>query len=135
MPPAVDLEAEARLAELLRVLAFNGAGRTLHDLSTGGLGVALAEACFGAGLGARVALPAGGAALFSETQARALVACAPDQVERVLRLAEGSGVPASEIGETGGPDLVIEAGGETARLEVESLREKWATALPRALGY
>ena len=134
VPPRVDLDAESRLAELLRVLAFNGAARTAHDLSAGGLAVGLAEACFGAGLGARVELPAGGPALFSETQARALVACAPDQAARVLRLAETSGVPAREIGEVGGGELVIGADGETDRLGIEPLRTKWATALPRALG-
>jgi len=134
VPPRVDLDAESRLAELLRVLAFNRAARTAHDLSTGGLAVALAEACFGAGLGVRVELPSGGAALFSETQARALVACAPDQAARVLRLAENSGVPAREIGEVGGAELAIAADGETARLEIEPLRQKWSTALPRALG-
>ena len=135
VPPRVDLEAESRLAELLRVVAFNGAARTAHDLSTGGLGVALAEACFGAGLGARVEVPLAGPALFSETQARALVACAPGQLARVLRLAETSGVPAREIGEVGGAELVIATDGETVRLDVEPLRAAWATALPRALGF
>jgi phosphoribosylformylglycinamidine synthase len=133
-PPAVDLEAEGRLAELLRTLAFNGLVHTAHDLAEGGLLVALAEACFGAGLGARVAVPLAGAALFSETQARALVACAPRDAARVLALAEDAGVPAREAGEVGGGELVVAGGGETVRASVAELHEAWATGLPRALG-
>src|SRR5688500_2612393 len=51
-PPAVDLEAEARLARLLRKLIADGCLSTAHDLSEGGLAVALAEAAMGGGLGA-----------------------------------------------------------------------------------
>jgi phosphoribosylformylglycinamidine synthase len=137
-PPHVDLDAEGRLAELLRVLAFNGLVHTAHDLSEGGLGVALAEACFAIGLGAKVALAAdavGGAALFSETQARALVACPPAGLDRVLGLAEDVGVPAREIGEVGGGDLTVKSGGGAGfRTSIEKLRKGWESALPRALG-
>jgi phosphoribosylformylglycinamidine synthase II len=151
-PPAVDLDAELRLARLLRRLAREGLAGTAHDLAEGGLAVALAEACFGRCLGASVdldragtppigalgALGAAGAcgptSLFSESQARALVACAPAALDRVLRLAEEAGVPAAEIGEVGGEDLDLRLGGETWRLPVAALRETWATALPRALG-
>ena len=135
-PPRVDLEAESRLAELLRVFAFNGVVHTAHDLAEGGLGVALAEATFGAGLGAKVTLDAGemgGAALFSETQARALIACQPAELGGILALAADAGVPAREIGEVGGSTLAV-GGRGGFRLAVEKLRQSWATALPRALG-
>jgi len=133
-PPAVDLEAEARLAELLRTVAFNGVARSSHDLAEGGLLVALAEACFDRELGARVEVPLEGAALFSESQGRALVACAPDQLDRLLRAAESFGVPAREIGEVGGETLAVQSAGETLEAPVAELREIWSTALPRALG-
>jgi phosphoribosylformylglycinamidine synthase II len=135
LPPEVDLDAEGRLAALLRRLAADGHLRTAHDLSEGGLGVALAEACFGHGLGVRVHLELQAPAdLFSESQARAVVAVPPAAVESVLREAEEAGVPAAEIGEVGGADLVLATGVETATWNVEALREQWATALPRALG-
>jgi phosphoribosylformylglycinamidine synthase len=133
-PPRVDLEAEARLAELLRVLAFNGSVRTAHDLSEGGLGVALAEACFGAGLGARVELPGGPASLFSESQARALVAAPAATLPRVLGAAERARVPAREIGEVGGGALSVAFDGGRFDLDVGELRRAWSEALPRALG-
>jgi phosphoribosylformylglycinamidine synthase II len=136
-PPVVDLDAELRLARLLRRLARQGLASTAHDLAEGGFAVALAEACFGRNLGAAVDLDLAGlpaAALFSESQARALVACAPAAVEAVLRLAEDEGVPAADIGEVGGETLDLRSGGDTFRLPVAPLRETWATALPRALG-
>jgi phosphoribosylformylglycinamidine synthase subunit PurL len=132
-PPAVDLAAEARLAELLRTLAFRGTARALHDLAEGGLAVALAEMCFARGLGARVALPLSPTELFAESQARALVACAPGDLERVLRSAGRAGVPAVEIGETGGDALAFELAGERYAAPVAELTEIWSTALPRAL--
>jgi phosphoribosylformylglycinamidine synthase subunit PurL len=132
-PPRVDLAAEARLAELLRTLAFQGTARTAHDLSEGGLAMALAEAAMPRGLGVEVRTDLAPAELFGESQGRALVACAPKDLERVLRSAERAGVPAAEIGEVGGADLTITCGGERFAAPVEELRRTWETALPRAL--
>jgi phosphoribosylformylglycinamidine synthase len=134
-PPEVDLEAELRLARLLRGLVAKGLIHTAHDLSEGGFLISLAEACFGRQpLGARVEVPLAGADLFSETQGRALVACAPAALDRVLQAAEEAGVPAREIGETGGDELVVKSGGESLSAPVARLHAIWATALPRALG-
>ncbi|HTQ80323.1 MAG TPA: phosphoribosylformylglycinamidine synthase subunit PurL [Thermoanaerobaculia bacterium] len=135
LPPAVDLNAEARLAALLRQLVAQGLLHTAHDLSEGGLGVALAEACFGRLLGAEVELPLSSLAdLFSETQARAIVAARPATLDRLLQAAAAAGVPALEIGTVGGADLVLRAGGDTWRTPVADLHEIWSTALPKALG-
>ncbi|HEX4952542.1 MAG TPA: phosphoribosylformylglycinamidine synthase subunit PurL [Thermoanaerobaculia bacterium] len=134
LPPAVDLSAEARLVKLMRYLVSQGVVATAHDLAEGGVAVALAECCFGRGIGARVRLPLEPTALFSETQARAVLACAPGNLETVLAEAERAGVPAREVGETGGPRLEIHAEGGGLALDVRDLRATWSTALPRALG-
>jgi phosphoribosylformylglycinamidine synthase subunit PurL len=134
-PPAVDLDAELRLAGLLRSLIGRNLLRTAHDLSEGGLLIALAEACFGRNrLGARLEVPLEGAGLFSETQGRAIVACAGASLDRVLRAAEEAGVPAREVGEVGGDALEVRAGGSALRAPVAGLHEVWSTALPKALG-
>jgi phosphoribosylformylglycinamidine synthase len=133
-PPAVDLDAELRLARLLRGLIAKNWIHTAHDLSEGGFLIALAEACLGQGLGATVTVPFEGADLFSETQARAIVACAPAQMDRVLAAAEEAGVPALDLGVTGGGELVVRSGGELLRAPIAALHEIWSTALPRALG-
>jgi phosphoribosylformylglycinamidine synthase len=133
-PPEVDLDAELRLAKLLRRLVEQGHLRTAHDLSDGGFLVALAESCLGRRMGVKVEVPMSGADLYSETQARAIVACEPAVLDRLLKAAEEAGVPAAEIGEVGGEDLVVKTGGETLRASVAGLHEVWSTALPKALG-
>jgi len=134
MPPAVDLDAEARLARLLRNLIGHGLIHTAHDLAEGGLAVALAEATFGAGIGAKIDVPLAPAALFSETQARAVVACAPMHLDRVVDTAVAQGVPVREVGETGGDRLDLGFDGGRLIAVVADLRSAWSTALPRALG-
>ena len=133
-PPAVDLDAEARLARLLRETVPWGIVRTAHDFAEGGLAVALAEATIGAGMGATLNVPLAPRDLFSESQARAIVAILPGQLERFLEAAERHGVPALEVGESGGDRLVIEADGARIDVEVARLREIWTNALPAALG-
>ncbi len=134
LPPRVDLVAEARLAALMRRVVSLGLVATAHDLAEGGLAVALAECCFRRGIGARVRIPVAPTALFSETQARAVLACTPSNAESLLAEAERAGVPAREVGETGGTVLQIDAEGSTLALDVAALRDAWSTALPRAMG-
>jgi phosphoribosylformylglycinamidine synthase len=133
-PPDVDLDAELRLARLLRGLIAKSLVRTAHDLSEGGFLISLAEACLGRGMGAAVTAPFEGADLFSETQARAIIACAPAAADRVLAAAEEAGVPALDLGETGGEELVVRSGSEVLRAPVAALHAIWSTALPKALG-
>jgi phosphoribosylformylglycinamidine synthase len=120
-PPEVDLDAELRLAKLLRGLVAQKLVRTAHDLAEGGFLIALAECCLGRGMGATVSVPLEGADLFSEAQARALVACAPADADRVLAAAEAAGVPAVDLGETGGGDLTVRSGSDVLRAPVAVL--------------
>jgi phosphoribosylformylglycinamidine synthase II len=133
-PPLINLGDEERLADLLRFLAFEGVVKTAHDLSEGGLAVALAEACFGRLLGARLKVGLNPTHLFSESQARAILAVAPHDVERVLEEAEGFGVPAVEVGEVGGDRLIVDCDGGRIDADVRDLHLRWSTALPRVLG-
>ncbi|MCZ7653007.1 MAG: phosphoribosylformylglycinamidine synthase subunit PurL [Thermoanaerobaculia bacterium] len=134
-PPAVDLDAEGRLARLLRQLVGEALLRTAHDLAEGGLAVALAEATFPRRLGATLRFPGiGPADLFAESQARAVVAVPPRYAERVLRMAEEAGVEAHEAGEVGGGELRVEFDGGVLAAEVAELERIWSTALPLALG-
>ena len=70
-PPAPDLDAERRLAALLVAAAAAGLLSAAHDLSDGGLAVALAESCLRGGVGCTVRLPGDPfTALFSESAGR-----------------------------------------------------------------
>ena len=57
LPPALDLEHEKRVQEAIREIVAEGLAESAHDLSDGGLAVALAECCFGTNeIGAQVDL-------------------------------------------------------------------------------
>jgi phosphoribosylformylglycinamidine synthase len=111
LPPQVDLEAEQALGKVLVEAASSGLVEAAHDLSDGGLAIALAEACMRHGVGATVYPEAVGddldafTVLFSESTARVLVAVTPDKVEDFEELA--GDVPCARIGTVGGRDLEI----------------------------
>ncbi|MHB1877231.1 MAG: phosphoribosylformylglycinamidine synthase subunit PurL [Streptosporangiaceae bacterium] len=116
-PPAVDLATERRLAEVLAGAAEAGLLSAAHDLSDGGLGLALAECCLtgadgpvrSGGIGCTVDLGADPfTALFSESPGRALVAVRDGQREAFARLCAEHGVPAQAIGITGGAELAVD---------------------------
>jgi phosphoribosylformylglycinamidine synthase len=103
---------------------------TCHDLSDGGLAVALAEMVMPGGVGAAIEqLPAGPAhaVLFGEDQARYLVTVPKAAADAVLADAEAAGVPALALGLTGGDVLALP--GETA-LAVADLRKAHESWLP-----
>jgi phosphoribosylformylglycinamidine synthase II len=131
-PPAVDLEAERRLADLIAAAAAGGLLASAHDLSNGGLAVALAEACLLGGRGCAVTLPGDPfTALFSESSARALVSVAAGRETEFAALAESHGVPATVIGRTGGARLTVEG---TFQIPLTELREAWTSPLPAIFG-
>ncbi len=108
-PPTPDLAAEQRLAGLLAAAAADGLLSAAHDLSDGGLGIALAESCLRGGAGCRVQLPTDPfTALFSESPARAIVAVRPGQEEQFARLCAAHAVPAQALGQAGGDELAVE---------------------------
>jgi phosphoribosylformylglycinamidine synthase subunit PurL len=108
LPPAVDLAAEQALAGVLVAGARHGWLAAAHDLSDGGLAVALAESCLAGGTGAAVTLPGDPFTfLFSESAARALVAVVPGREEEFGAACVQAGVPAATIGTTGGSALEV----------------------------
>jgi phosphoribosylformylglycinamidine synthase II len=108
-PPAPDLEAERRLAALLAAAVADVLLAAAHDLSDGGLAVALAESCLRGGVGCRVRLPGDPFSwLFSESAGRAIVAVRPDAEPAFSRLAAEHGVPAAAIGRIGGDSLTVD---------------------------
>jgi phosphoribosylformylglycinamidine synthase subunit PurL len=133
-PPALDLAAEARLHRLLHDLAGRRLLAGAHDLSDGGLAVALVEATLAGGVGATVGLPPGLgslAALVSESASRVLLAVPPEASGEVATLAADAGVPATRLGTTGGDRLVVPG---VIDLPLSRLRDAYEGALPRALG-
>ncbi len=119
-PPPVDLEAERRHGEFVRTLIREGKATACHDLSDGGLAVALAEMAMTGRLGAEVALDGvtPHVALFAEDQARYVVTVPPGTGEAVAAAAEAAGVPLVRLGAVGGDRLIL---GDSATISVADL--------------
>src|SRR5271157_4041224 len=108
-PPAPDLDAERRLAALLAAAAAAGLLAAAHDLSDGGLAVALAESCLRGGVGCAVRLPGDPfTALFSESAGRCVVAVRAGAEAAFAELRDQHGVPGETIGAVGGDSLVVD---------------------------
>jgi phosphoribosylformylglycinamidine synthase len=146
-PPWVDLALERRVQALLRRAIARDLVASAHDLSDGGLAVALAECAIASGLGASIALPPGGGRidrlLFAEGGARVLLSVAPEREEAwgafLAREAEDEGegaLSALRLGTvTASPELAIQQGGITLLgVPVPELREVYEQAIPRRMG-
>jgi phosphoribosylformylglycinamidine synthase subunit PurL len=121
-PPEIDLSLEAKLQKVILGLARAHYLESAHDVSKGGLAVALVECATSApshlyDVGGRIdlATPLGVAAatpelaslLFGEHPSRVVVSVRPDAVAAVRSALEAAGVPCSELGTTGGDSLTI----------------------------
>ena len=132
--PAQAFESYRRMHRAIR----QGVVRSCHDLSDGGLWVALAESCLGGDLGARVlldALPVSAGSgreparlLFCETPSRFLVSVAPRNLTSWRRVMKG--VPCGWIGEVNrGEQVSVEAAGrQIASLTIPEIRALWSRA-------
>lgn len=149
LPPQVDLSAEVVLGNVIRALsAADGPdGRPLvraaHDLSNGGLAQALADMALRFGIGGTFDLTEAQGfnglsdfeMLFSESQARAIIAVPEGALAAVHAAAEAEGVPVARLGTTGGDMLAVLgsdllADGVGGWIEdVEALRERSEAAL------
>jgi phosphoribosylformylglycinamidine (FGAM) synthase-like enzyme len=109
-PPPVDLAAEKRNGDFVRGLVLERRILAAHDLSDGGLAVALAEMAVAGGVGATIErLPEGPAhaVLFGEDQARFLIAAEPAAAAAIEEEARAEGVPVLALGATGGNELIL----------------------------
>src|SRR5215471_5688662 len=113
-PPALELEREAALHKCLAELAANSVLESAHDCAEGGVAVALAESCFGRGVGAAInsesdAELAPEFQLFGEDASRVVVSCDPIRLGRIQEVAVRYKVAAIAIGETTAEKFSISA--------------------------
>jgi phosphoribosylformylglycinamidine synthase II len=124
-PPPVDLAVEKANGDFVRNHILNGTIRACHDVSDGGILVALAEMAMASGIGARMSahprdIP-GHAFWFGEDQARYIVAV-PDHAN-FTRIAEAAGIPAMRLGTSGGQDLTLPDGGTISIIDLRAAHE------------
>jgi phosphoribosylformylglycinamidine synthase len=138
-PPPLDLDAEADLHTLLEVLADRQLIRSARDISDGGIAVALAQAAFPLGVGAKVEQeqslmvhPLFG--LFAEPASTMLVSAHTSQVAAIEELAADYSYFVARIGSTGGDRLEITVYHEPMiSAAIDDLRKPWASALEDTL--
>ena len=140
LPPRLDLGQEKAVQALTRDAAARKWLRSAHDLSDGGLAIALAESLFGPlgeSVGATVSLECPGrldALLFSEGASRILMSVTAEHAEALESLAEKHGVPLSRLGITGGDRLRLQINGvEAMSLELSELRNRWWSSIERGM--
>jgi phosphoribosylformylglycinamidine synthase len=127
--PALHLDRHRRLVELIRrLVATPGVVAGIHDVSDGGLGVALAELAIRSGVGIRASGLHDHAELFSESPSRVVI-CTSDP-DALTAQAEAAGVSWSRLGRAEGDRLVVEG---LVDLSLEELSGAWRDAVPRAM--
>ena len=127
-PPPVDLRAEKKRGAFVRELIHLGLFSAVHDISDGGLAVALAEMAMASGLGAVVdILPPGSAhiPLFAEDQGRYVVTCDEADFARIMAAAEMKEIPVARIGRVEGDRLKLADVIDLSVAEMREAHERW----------
>ncbi|MFF7022639.1 phosphoribosylformylglycinamidine synthase subunit PurL [Streptomyces klenkii] len=133
LPPAVDLDREKLLGEILISASRDGMIDAAHDLSDGGLIQALAESCLRGGKGARIVVPDGidpFVFLFSESAGRAVVAVPRSEELRFTDMCGARGLPATRIGVVDGEAIDVQG---QFSIPLAELREAHEATIPALL--
>jgi len=132
-PPLVDLNAERRNGDFVRGQILAGQVRACHDVSDGGLLIALAEMALGGGTGATLVDASAGVAphafWFGEDQARYVLAVA--DADALIAAAAAAQVPAMRLGHAGGTDLTLPGG---VAISLDKLRAAHERFFPAWMG-
>ena len=129
--PSVDTAMHTSVSDLVRELVLDGMVEGVHDLSAGGLGVALAEMATRSGVGVHVARVAGHRELFGEGPSRVVVSVDPEVLTEVMDRVEAAAVPASRIGMAIGDRMIVKDLMDLSLVEVSAA---FTSRLPEALG-
>jgi phosphoribosylformylglycinamidine synthase len=126
--PAVDLGVEKKNGDFVRGLIEAGRVDTVHDVSDGGLLVAIAEMAMPKGIGANVGLAGLPDAIpfwFGEDQARYVIAAPFAEAEKIVAEARAAFIPVAELGKTGGDTIHLD---DASSIKVAALKdgfERW----------
>ena len=131
-PPPVDLAAERRNGDFVRSQIISGNVTAAHDVSDGGLLVAVAEMALAGDMGCALKIPAPPdrlhAFLFGEDQARYVLTVSPDKSDAMIAAARSAGVPVLKLGTLGGQDLVLEGHPTQTLADLRRAHENWFPA-------
>jgi phosphoribosylformylglycinamidine synthase len=128
-PPPVDLADELKAGNLVRSIIREGKASAVHDISDGGLLVALAEMALAGGKGVELfpyegRLPSH-AIWFGEDQGRYLVACQPSIAEEIAERARLLALAARIVGRVGGDSLTLKGEQPLPLAQLRATHEAW----------
>src|SRR5205807_5695631 len=135
--PVLDLEAEASVQRACLRAAENGLLRSAHDISDGGLAVALAECCFSslnrAAFGADIDITGEydvATRLFSETPSRIIISFDESALGDIEEIVAAASCPMTLLGNVGSNRLRIESEGEEViQMDVTEMESAWRSSL------
>ena len=129
--PTLDTAHHLQVASVVRTLVNGGVLAGAHDVSGGGLGLALAEMAVRSGLGVSAARVADTAELFAEGPSRVVVCVAPEMIATVENVCAEAGVPVSRIGVAGGDRIAVKG---LLDVPLADAIAAWNDTIPSALG-
>lgn len=133
-PPPVDPELERKTGDALRLLIHQGQINSIHDVSDGGLLVAIAEMALAGNKGAKLDVPddcsSHAAYWFGEDQARYVLAVSPENKDKVAQDLQDKSIAISQIGIVQGRDLSLMGANP---LSLDQLSERHEGYLPKLL--
>jgi phosphoribosylformylglycinamidine synthase len=130
--PKIDIDLEIRTQAVCREAIANDLIASGHDVSDGGVAIAIAESAIIGGLGASIVEEPGerwDAAMFGETQSRILVTISPDNLSKLEAIAAAGNVPMKAIGTVGGDSLSF---GQSITTPLSEADDAWQNGFSRA---
>ena len=125
----LDYDLHKKICAITRELVQKRLVTAVHDVSVGGLGVAIAEMAIASGVGCSLARIPSHEALFSESSSRVVLAVNPDELANVEEILTAAEVPKARIGLAHGDRFSIKG---LLDLELQSMKNKWKSHLPLA---
>jgi phosphoribosylformylglycinamidine synthase len=126
--PKVDLAAEKKNGDFVRGLIASGRADTVHDVSDGGVLVAVAEMAMAGKTGASIgvaALPDAVPFWFGEDQARYVIAAPFAEAEKIVAEARAANIIVAELGRTGGDALILDDKDRVPVAKLSAAHEGW----------
>ena len=124
----VDYETHERVCQTVRMLVNQGLVTAIHDISSGGLAVAVAEMAVQSGVGCSLARVPDIESMFSESPSRAVIAVDPEQMQSVEEIIQNQDIPSARIGLAHGDKFTIKG---LIDIELSKIHDQWEGSLPR----
>lgn len=131
--PTIDINLELNVQSVCRDAISSELLSSAHDVSDGGLAIAIAESAIIGGKGASISLDVEGrwdAALFGESQSRIVVSLPEANLNELRQMTESKNVPMTTLGTVGGDDLNING---VVQLPLTEIDDAWKNGFTRAV--